>query len=66
VFLDILPLYDGKGLHDVIHIVAFNSIEMKEGGIQLAEDKKAPFIVPAERRAVIAAVPGIPKKHKTG
>lgn len=58
MFLDILPLYDGKGLHDIIHIVAAKAVEVKKSSIQLAADEEAPFLVPTKRRAVIAAVPG--------
>jgi hypothetical protein len=64
VFLDILPFYDGKGLHDIIHIVAAKAVEVKKSSGHLAADEEAPFLVPAKRRAVIAAVPGSVGKFK--
>ena len=58
VLLDVLALDDGEGLHDVVHVVAGDAIEMEVGGVELAAQQEAARLVPAERRAVVAAVAG--------
>ncbi len=55
---DVLALDDGEGLHDVLHIVAGDAVEVEVGGVEFAAQQEAPLLVPAEGRAVIAAIVG--------
>jgi hypothetical protein len=52
----ILALDDGEGLHDVVHIAAVNAGEVEVRSVEFATQQKAPLFVPAEGRAVVAAV----------
>ena len=52
----VLALDDGEGLHDVVHVVTRDAVEVEIGRVQLAAKEKATLLVPAEGRAVIAAV----------
>lgn len=55
VLLDV-PLDDGEGLQDVVHVVALGAVEVDVGGVELATQPEPPVLVPAERRAVVAGV----------
>jgi hypothetical protein len=54
----VLALDDGEGLHDVVHIVAADAVEVEIGSIEFAAQQKTPLFVPAEGRAIVAAVLG--------
>ncbi len=54
----VLALDDGEGLHNVVHIVAGNAVEVAIGSVKFATQQKTPRFVPAEGRAVVAAVFG--------
>ena len=49
---------DREGVEDVGRVVAVDAVEVEEGGVELAAQQEAPGVVPAERRAVVAAVAG--------
>ena len=57
VFGLVFALHDGERVQNIGGIVAGDAVEMKIGGVQFAAQQKAAFVVPAERRAVIAAIP---------
>jgi len=52
----VLALDDREGLHDVVHIVAADAIEVEIGSVEFATQQKTPLFVPAEGRAVVATV----------
>jgi hypothetical protein len=54
----VFALDDGKGLHDVVHIVAADAVEVEVSSVEFATQQKTPLFVPAEGRAVVAAVFG--------
>ena len=54
----VLALDDGEGVHDVVHVVAGDAVEVEVGGVQFAAQQEAALFVPAEGRAVVAAVLG--------
>jgi hypothetical protein len=49
---------NGESVHDVVGVVAGDAVEVEEGGVQLAAELEAALGVPAEGRAVVAAVSG--------
>ena len=54
--VDVLPLNDGEGLHDVLHIVADNAVEEEVGRIQLAPQQEPSLFVPSKWRPIVAAI----------
>ena len=56
VLFDVLALDDREGLHDVVNVVALDSVKVEKGGIELAPDKEPTFLVPPKRRTVATAV----------
>jgi len=48
VFRLVLALDDGEGLHDVVHVVAGDAVEVKEGGVQLASQQETAVDIPKE------------------
>src|SRR5712691_11242683 len=54
----VLALDDGEGLHDVVPIVAADAVEVEVRSVEFAAQQKTPLFVPAEGRAVVAAVFG--------
>ena len=44
----VLALDDGEGLHDVVYVVAPDTVEVEEGDVQLAAEQEAALGVPAE------------------
>ena len=34
----VVTLHDGEGLHDVVHVVSLDAVEMEEGSIKLAAE----------------------------
>ncbi len=49
---------DGEGLHNVVHIVTCDAVEVEIGGIQFATEQEAPLFVPAEGWAIVATIFG--------
>ena len=58
VALDVVTLHDRKGLHDVLHVVAGDAVEMEEGGVELCAEMWAPRLVPSLGRSNNAKIPG--------
>src|SRR5262245_56344232 len=56
----ILAFHDGECLQHVVGLLPIQPVEVEEGGIQLAPQQKAPFLVPEEWWAIVAAVSGEP------
>ncbi len=52
----VLPPDHRKTVEDVIRIVPFDPIEVEERRIELAAKEESTFLIPAEGRALIAAV----------
>jgi hypothetical protein len=52
----VLALDDGEGLHDVVHIVTADAVEVEVSSVEFATQQKTPLFVPTEGRAVVAAV----------
>src|SRR5579885_41291 len=47
-----------EGVHDVVHVLPRDPVQVEVRRVQLAAQEKAPLLVPPERRPVIAAIPG--------
>jgi hypothetical protein len=48
--LIVMPLHDWECLHDVVCIVARNTVEMEERSVEFAADQETTCLVPAKRR----------------
>src|SRR5260370_39042148 len=49
-------LHYEEGLHNVVHILMYYTVEVEIGCIQFATQEETPLFVPAESWAVVAAV----------
>ena len=54
----IFSAHDWEVIHDVVHIVPSDAVEMEECSVHLAPYQEAPLLIPPERRAIVAAVFG--------
>jgi hypothetical protein len=52
------PADDGEGVHDVVRVVAADSIQVKERGVDLSSQQFAPVVIPAEGRPGPAEIGG--------
>ena len=52
----VVTLHNRERLHDVLHVLAPDAVEMKECCVELAAEVETAIIVPGERRTRVAAV----------
>src|SRR5699024_7144220 len=48
VLLDIFPFHDRERLHDVVHIITIDPVQVEEQSVQLSPYYCAPILVPSE------------------
>ena len=54
----ILALHNRECLHNIIHIIALDTIQVKIRRIQLTAQQKTSLLIPTERRPIIATIFG--------
>ncbi|MCP4166331.1 MAG: hypothetical protein GY759_10610 [Chloroflexi bacterium] len=52
----VLALDDGESVHDVVHVVSFDAVEMEVGGVQLAAQEETAGFVPTVGRGEVRRV----------
>ena len=43
---DVLAPDDGEGLHDVIHVVSGDAVNVEERRVEFGSDREAPLLIP--------------------
>ncbi len=54
----VFALDDGESLHNVIHIIPLDAVEVEVGCIQFTAEEETPLFIPAEGWPTVAAVAG--------
>src|SRR6266571_748456 len=56
VLLLILALHNRERLHNIVHVIALDAIQVKISRVQLAAQQETPLFVPSEGRTIVATV----------
>src|ERR1019366_3505584 len=52
----VVALEGAEAVHDVVHIITVNAIQVEVRGVQFGPDRDPPLLVPSERRPIITEI----------